>query len=215
MPPSPNTDNSAMSTKLALRRWLLDRTGITEVRVLDCCAGAGRIWTAMEDFTTIRLWTKIDVKPRDMFTLKMKAEQAVVALPLADYNVVDIDPYGEPWAAYRALLKRLTSRMLVFLTVGDFRGTISGAAIEVAGMPASWQPYLVRLDELTRLVSEINLRRTWDYAHIRQACKAELPHEHLKTHMIYYGLDLEPWSLVPGGKPAELGPTAEEILARR
>src|SRR4051812_43717130 len=110
------TDNRSIPTKIELRKRLLADMGLTEVRVLDTCAGAGHIWSAMEDHVAIKQWVRCDLRPRQHGTLALSAVQAIQNLPLEQFNVVDIDPYGEPWEPYMALLARLTTPTAVFLT---------------------------------------------------------------------------------------------------
>src|SRR5262245_65384183 len=107
-------DNLSLAAKLQIRRWLLDAIACSTVRVLDTCSGEGHIWRAMAAHVTVDRWTRCDVDPRNRpGVLQLTAEDAVMKFPLAQFNVIDIDPYGEPWAAYQRLLPRLPHPMAV------------------------------------------------------------------------------------------------------
>src|SRR5262249_19333858 len=95
-PPKPKVDNRSLRQKIALRRWLLGEMRFTTVHVADACAGAGTIWETMREHVTVAQWVRSDVKPRQVGTLRLSAAQMIGALPLDSFNVIDIDPYGEP-----------------------------------------------------------------------------------------------------------------------
>lgn len=87
------TDNSYLADKVELRAAHLPAGD--QIRVLDCYAGAGRIW----DYVRRSTGRRIDVVPIDV-----EAKQEVVLLgdnvkwmmgiDLAKYQVVDLDAYG-------------------------------------------------------------------------------------------------------------------------
>ena len=179
------TDNVSLASKVAIRCWLLDRLSITDAYVLDTCAGAGRVWAAMEDHVAIRQWTRCDVKPRGAGTLALSALDAVRRFPLDTYNVVDIDPYGEPWAPYRALLARLTRPVAVFLTHGHVRqSAIQSATLDAIGLPSSWP--VPRTPSLSAFVAQMQLEQTWRHADIQHAAQIRFP------RVTYYALGLAP-----------------------
>jgi hypothetical protein len=182
------TDNVALPSKVAIRCWLLARMGFTDdVRVLDTCAGSGKVWSAMEDHVTIRQWTRCDIHPRWPFrdTLPMSAVQAIAKFPLHVYNVIDIDPYGEPWEAYRALLPRLTTTTAVFLTEGHVMyGGASNASKDAIGIPTDWP--IPPTQTLSQYVAAHALGRTLEFATVRVAGQIVLP------GVTYYALGLDP-----------------------
>lgn len=190
---NPKVDNSALAAKIELRLWLLKRMGIKEAYVLDTCAGLGKIWDEMQKHVTVRQWTRCDIKPRRAGTLKLDATEAIERFPLETYNVVDIDPYGEPWDPYMALLKRLTKPTAVFLTYCERSGicTLSLAAGSAVNIPEGWNSDLPHSSDLAQYVGELVLRRTWDYADIFHSAKmrVEKGGGALAT---YYALGLRP-----------------------
>jgi hypothetical protein len=179
------TDNVSLATKIELRRWLLEQMAIREANVLDTCAGAGHVWTAMREHVTVARWIRCDTKPRQAGTLKMEALDAVKTLPLADFNVVDIDPYGEPWAPYRELLARLTRPVAVFLTHGHvMQSQVATANLEAVGIPQDWD--VPRTPDLSKFVAHTLLQQTWHRADILHAAQVHFP------RVTYYALGLRP-----------------------
>ena len=181
------TDNVSLASKVAIRCWLLARMDITDVYVLDTCTGAGHVWSAMDDHVTIRQWTRCDVTPRGAGTLALSAVDAVRRFPLDTYNVVDIDPYGEPWEPYRALLTRITRPVAVFLTHGHVRQSgVHATTLEALGLPSSWP--VPRTPSLSAFAARSQLEQTWRYAHIQHAAHVRFP------RVTYYALGLAPGS---------------------
>lgn len=184
-PPKPKTDNRSLRNKIALRRWLLDQMQLRDVSVLDTCAGEGHIWTAMQDHVRVRQWVRTDVKARHPGTLKLTALQAVTTFDITGFNVIDIDPYGEPWEPYLALLPRLRQPTAIFLTRGRVEYTVaSNAALEACGIPAGWKvPHSPRL---ATYLDNCVLSLTWQHATILHASSVDL------RNVSYYALGLSP-----------------------
>lgn len=186
------TDNASITTKIAIRRWLLDRMDITEARVLDTCCGLGKIWTAMEEHVTIRQWTRCDVKPRRAGVLALDATTALQKFPLDVYNVIDIDPYGEPWEPFYVVLQRLTQPTAVFLTRGHTGVSgISMLAANIAGIPAEWHRLLPKTPKLADFVADNFLSHAWRHVNIEHAAVARIQKSG-GTSVTYYALALEP-----------------------
>jgi hypothetical protein len=186
------TDNRSLPSKIALRRWLLARMQIREVRVLHTCAGLGHVWQAMEEHVTIRQWTRCDVKPRRPGTLALEALDAVKRFPLDVYNVIDIDPFGDPFEIYGALLERLTVPTAVFLTYGHFGPSqLSRDVCARVGLPPAWfdQKLMPRTQELAAFTAGLVLAQTWKRATVQHA--ARMVHRAGMT-VTYYALGLIP-----------------------
>lgn len=189
MPAFKKTDNTSLASKLAIRRWLLGRMGVTQVDVLDTCAGVGHIWHAMKQHVTVRRWVRCDVKPRQAGTLKMTATDAVRSLPLADFNVIDIDPYGDPWEAYLAMLPRLMRPTAVFLTRGHAGvSRVALATISAAGIPTSWEPKLPRTPLLGEFLANRVLGHACRFTRVDHAGRIGF------QNVTYYALGLAPLS---------------------
>jgi hypothetical protein len=179
------TDNASLYSKLAIRRWLLSEMGLDTVSVLDACAGAGRIWTAMRKHVTIERWVRCDIKPRQPGTLRLSAVDAMNGMALDRFNVIDIDPYGEPWEAYMAALKRLRRPTAMFLTRGRVLNTVTTLSMRtVAGLPLTWP--VPQTPVLAAYLDSCLLAETWRYATVHHAAQIEKP------HVVYYALGLSP-----------------------
>lgn len=183
-------DTSDMGAKIQLRRWLLKRMGIEEAYVLDTCAGLGKVWEEMQKHVTVRQWTRCDIKPRRAGVLKLDATEAIERMPIGTFNVIDIDPYGEPWEPYLALLPRIAKPVAVFLTNCQLSmGNISITASEAIGIPRSWYADLPCAQELHVIANEIILSNTLKHAKVLHAAKVEKPGG---MSVSYYGLGLGP-----------------------
>lgn len=180
-------DNASIPSKVAIRRWLLERMQISDAYVLDTCAGAGHVWDAMRAHVRVRQWTRCDIRPRRGGTLGLAAADAVRALPLDTYNVIDIDPYGEPWDPFLAVLERLRKPTAIFLTRGcmNLTGAVSNAVLRVIGIPDKW-PY-PRTKALPLFADELILRQTWTYARIDHAARLAP-----SATVTYYALGVSP-----------------------
>lgn len=187
-------DNRSLETKLALRAWLLGKMAITSVRVLDTCAGSGHVWGAMRQRIAVEQWVRCDIKARQAGTLQLDATDAVKSLPVASFNVVDIDPYGLPWEPYMALLERIregtvTEPMAVFLTCG--RMAIMRAnlpTMKAVGIPRSWARDLPRSAYVNDYIGGRILSSTWNAADITHAARVTMP----RSNVTYYAVGLAP-----------------------
>lgn len=192
---SAKVDNVSLISKVSLRRWLLGRMGLRTVRVLDTCTGYGHVWRAMGEHVTVDAWTRCDIKPRQSGVLKMEATDAVRMLPVPSFNVIDIDPYGEPWVPYLELLQRFAllrsaaTPIAVFLTHGhiDRFKHLSHSTLAAVGIPEAWVPNLPRTPQLTNCLSSLLLSQTWKYATVEHAARMTP-----SGQVTYYALGLSP-----------------------
>lgn len=114
------TDNSYLATKLALRRAYLlryhrGRTGQAR-HVADLFAGQRRLWSILRQETRLDSYLAVD-RAGIAGALKMAGER-YLSCPGWQHTIVDLDAYGQPWAAYQALLRTGREPVTVFLTVG-------------------------------------------------------------------------------------------------
>ncbi len=184
------TDNVSLASKIALRCWLLERMGLTRVRVLDTCAGAGHVWRTMREHVTVDQWVRCDEKPRQAGTLKMQALDAVKSLPLDGFNVIDIDPYGTPFAIYREALRRVraagrTEPIAFFLTHGHVaQSQVSHADLAAVGIPKDWPVPIT--PALSAFVARAAVAQTWLDAEVLHAAHVMFP------RVSYYALGVRP-----------------------
>lgn len=110
------TDNHNLSAKLELRRYFLRKYHRDDYpRVLDCCQGNGRIWSALRGEFDFSYWG-VDLKPK-AGRLKLDSVRILAQHGWID-TVIDIDTYGSPWRHWLAMLPNVTRPLTVFLTIG-------------------------------------------------------------------------------------------------
>lgn len=111
------TDNANTPLKLSLRRELLRPLAARkpDFSVLDCCAGSGLLWHELKrEFPAARV-TPLDFKAAPG-RLKIKSERFLEVN--ADFDVIDVDTWGSPWAHFKAILEAPKRERVVFLTYG-------------------------------------------------------------------------------------------------
>src|SRR5437762_960995 len=93
------TDNRSLELKLKIRRWTLGLAKLEGLRILDLCAGEGRIWKAMRQHAEVLAYTPCDRAPRAPGTIRGDATDPrfLAAFDYSKFNVIDVDTYGEPW----------------------------------------------------------------------------------------------------------------------
>jgi hypothetical protein len=188
-------DNRSLEAKISLRMWLLNRMNITDVKVLDTCSGLGMIWSEMEKHVHISQWVKCDIKPRaggNGMTLKMSASQSLAVMDLSDFNVIDIDTYGEPWEPYRIMLSRLTKPVAVFLTHGRMvlGSDVTNSTKEAMKIPLDWE--IPQLPTMVDFVGQRCLEATWKYADIIHSGTIYSAPGQGRAAVSYYALGLSP-----------------------
>ena len=140
------TDNSNIESKLALRRHFLKTYHTREERpvVLDACQGSGKIWDVLRNEFDVR-YQGADVKPRRV-AIKLDSSR-LFDVPGWNFDIVDIDTYGEPWKHYEKLCCTATKAVTVFLTIGMVRvgggGGSSQYVRRALGVPNETPPCLV------------------------------------------------------------------------
>jgi len=132
------TDNGNLGSKLALRRHFLSRYHAEgQVRVLDCCAGDGVIWTKLRKEFKVDSYFPLDRKPK-AGRIRIDDSARITALPGLRENVIDVDTYGVPWKHFIGIVSNLAAPLTVFLTIGHVivgRGTmISREEARVLGL---------------------------------------------------------------------------------
>jgi hypothetical protein len=182
----PRTDNNSLGKKLGLRLHVLKEMGIQRLRVLDLCAGKGLVWSEMAKHYAIDSYTPVDEKPRLAGSIKFKlSERLLEGFDLQFYNVIDIDPYGEPWLGWCNVYPRIAQRTAVFLTVGNlFPVNPSTAVLETLGIPKDWN--IPKSRGLTTLAEKHLICQPNPSTRIVKAWRI------LKAHVSYYGLIVEP-----------------------
>ena len=109
-------DNSNLASKLALRRYFLDKYHSKDsILVLDCCCGSRVIWDNLSQDYRVIEYLPLDVK-RDTKSIHMDSVRFIRDLAW-HHNIVDVDTYGSPWKHWLALIRKIHRPTSVFLTV--------------------------------------------------------------------------------------------------
>lgn len=137
-----NTANQHYNTKLDLRRDVLRQSGWAEFRVLDLFAGRGELWRRLRTEFRVTHYTPVDKSPQLPGTIRLEITPRVIpGLAPGQYNVIDVDCYGEPWELFAAIDRCQPERCVVFLTAGRLtRGAcrISRYVKRRIGIPMTW-----------------------------------------------------------------------------
>lgn len=188
------TDNTSLSSKVMLRRHVLEIANFKSVTVLDLCAGEGKIWKEMRKHVNISGYTPVDRKNKQPGTLREVVNTRLIeALYLAKYNVVDIDTYGEPWELWWTLFNQIITRTVVFLTRGSAKlGNNSQFVLERMGIPANWRDGELR-DWLVPNVAELgDMAEQFFIVPESRTCKIERAFKAQSENATYYGLLCKP-----------------------
>jgi len=159
MTESTKTDSAHLTSKLTLRRHMLQRYHANgDIRVFDACQGEGVLWGRLRSEFPVAYYYGVDVKPkRGRLAIDSKR---VVCQPGLNCNVIDIDTYGLPWDHWVALLPTIAEPTTVFLTAAlasqkahqkTGGSTLPKSVKAVLGIPADWDISKVFTDQLCRI----------------------------------------------------------------
>ncbi len=110
------TDNALINVKLMLRRYFIEKYHRgKKFNVMDCCQGSGELWKNLRK-EYICNYVGYDVKPKKG-RIKIDSRR-MLDVPGLQYDIVDIDTYGEPWDHYFRLVKNTKLPVTVFMTHG-------------------------------------------------------------------------------------------------
>ena len=168
------TDNRSLRDKVRLRHDICARLG-EPLRVLDLFAGEGWIWKKMGETFPIAAYTPVDIRPRQPGCIRLDVNARTIhAFNPNQFNVIDIDTYGEPWAIWGGLAPRIQRRLAVFLTcgvLGRSGNSFSNFLRRFAGIPEDWNA--PSNDELLRFVGRGYLVSTLEHLQVEQALYIE------------------------------------------
>ena len=183
------TDNKFLGTKLLLRRHFLEKYHRGGASVFDACCGDQKIWS------TLRRDYKVSYFGADWKKTKLRVNSARLCEDpaYAQFDIVDIDTYGSPWAHFFNLLPNVKKPITIFLTVGK-RGAFSRMRLpqvvcEVIGLGGIKNIPIA-------ILQNINAEHGTDYA-LLHAQDFDLVYEEIKeafpcTNARHLGLRLKP-----------------------
>jgi hypothetical protein len=179
-------DNKSLAGKLALRRAILNRFPTRPLKVLDCFAGEGRLWETLKREYEVEAYVPIDTSPRQAGTLPGDAMLLVRSVGVDQFNVIDVDSYGEPWGALFTCLPLIGQPTCLFATHGYGKAFAwaSSAVRRLLGIPRDWKiPHGKRLIQWH---DDYLLRKTTEFATIVNAARVR------GKNVDYFGLHAEP-----------------------
>lgn len=131
--------NSHVDAKMEIRRWALDRLAIParDVRVLDGFAGPGvcrQAWLPCAELVGVDTDEASVAEIAGDLTFVLRSGAVG---DLSRFNVVDLDPFANPWHALWILSRRQDARRRAYvLTDGDMAGTSNIKSLGARGW--SW-----------------------------------------------------------------------------
>ena len=193
------TGSQSLGDKCHLRRLVVHEAKLESLYVLDLFAGEGAVWKRLREEPKVEngekplevvKYTPVDQAAKQSGQIRMKiTPRLIAALDISRFNVIDIDPYGDPWLIWSEVLQRIERKTAVFVTRGKVtygagRMPISNHSKAVLGIPQSWNvPGKI---ELLDFADRCQLLQQCETAHITAGWKTELP------RVDYYGLIVEP-----------------------
>ena len=132
------TDNTHLAEKIALREANLPAGD--PIRVLDCYAGKGIIWDRIARRNPGRTIERlgIDVKGEDPGLLFGKAEKFVPAMDLEQFDVIDLDAYGIPYALLNEVIGRAGGKTILLTFIQTIFGGLNRGFLGDLGYPWPW-----------------------------------------------------------------------------
>jgi hypothetical protein len=126
------TNNSYLSDKVALRVAHLPEKN--PLYVLDCFAGDGKIWKAVERLTGRELRVlPIDTIDYGMFYLPGDNMSYLKSIDLDRYDVIDLDAYGIPYEQLKELFERNYHGVVFVTFIQSIFGTINHGLLKDIG----------------------------------------------------------------------------------
>ena len=183
-------DNKSLPLKVQLRKHVLDKAKLRTLRVLDLYAGEGLIWRELQKSFRVESYTPVDKAPRIPGTIKANVTPRFLSgFDLREYNVIDVDTYGEPWLVWTHLFPRINRQTVFFLTHGAIMTPgggcmISRLARRALGIPMEWD--IPRKRELSELAGRKFLTSQNTESEVKEGYTVSL------QNVRYYGLICKP-----------------------
>lgn len=107
------------------------------VKVLDCYAGEGRIWSCIKEKTTKEIQVlSIDKTKKQFNQLIGDNLKFLKMLNLNDYDVIDLDAYGIPFKQLEILFDKQYKGVVFITYINSVFGTINKKLLEIIGYPS-------------------------------------------------------------------------------
>ena len=149
------TDNSYLADKVGLRVNHLPKK--KTITVLDCFAGSGRIWRAVQRRTKKDIRVLAMGKKAIGFQLPGDNLAWLKGMDLIKFDVIDLDAYGVPYEQLKIILDR------------GYKGTVFVTGIQVFGftgggeMPRGLLREIGFTEPIYKKAPSVCNRRGWEY----------------------------------------------------
>jgi len=173
------TDNSYLADKVGLRvNHLPKKKAIT---VLDCFAGSGRIWRAVQRRTKKDIRVLAMDKKAIGFQLPGDNLARLKGMDLTKFDVIDLDAYGVPYEQLKIILER------------GYKGTVFVTMIQSiwGRMPTEQLEQIGFTEPMYKKAPSVCNRRGWEYFCEWLAMKgvSQIHHRgHSKKHYFAFSL---------------------------
>lgn len=185
-------DNSALSAKVALRQYFLDRYHQeTPASVFDCCQGEGTMWKELKRKNNIAGYWGVDVR-RKPGRLTIDSVSILRRGVAADY--IDIDTYGLPWKHWHSLLPHADKPTTVIMTLGRIAGLggqMDKLSIKALGIPARTPSTMASRLFDRSIFYHLTMAAQYDII-IIDAQEAHVEHTKNRGNTRYIGVRIEP-----------------------
>ena len=146
------TDNDFLRDKVDLR---IAHLPVGDIRVLDCFAGRGIVWSAVRKLSGRNIKTlPIDIR-NDIFTFHLSGrnEEFLSTMDLSKFNVVDLDAYGVPHEQLRILFNRGYAGVVFVTFIQSLFGMMPKSVLRDVGFS----------DAMMEKCPSLSSRRGWDF----------------------------------------------------
>jgi hypothetical protein len=148
MPSRTKTDNTpaAFAGKVGLRLAAVEaiasrdpRFMNRELRVLDCYAGAGRLWSAVRRCYDGKLEVMgVDTR-RFRRSIKVDNRRILRSLDLDTFDLIDLDAYGVPAEQAQIIAERGYRGPIVWTCIAMVYGLLPAPVTDAEGIPREWR----------------------------------------------------------------------------
>ena len=125
------TDNSYFKEKIQLRLDCIK----SDVSVLDCFAGKGSLWTEIKKRSSydIRITSIEKEKGKNKLALPGDNIKYLSILDLSEYDIIDLDAYGIPYAQLNILFKREYKGIVIVTAIQSMLGSLPNGMLNELG----------------------------------------------------------------------------------
>jgi hypothetical protein len=126
------TDNSYLEDKIKIREKAIQ--GRSKVKVLDCFAGEGLIWSHLKNRIKVEIEIiGIDKKKTKKLNLIGDNRKWLKSLNLNKFDIIDLDAYGIPFDQLEIIFKREYKGIVVVTFIQSMYGCLNKKMLQKIG----------------------------------------------------------------------------------